>query len=265
MIQGDTAMGEARRQDRLWRLVGMLRRTGPMRLGDAAAALSVSTMTLRRDLSQPRHGLALLGGHVLLQGGPPGESPYALEREQDSHAAAKRLAGHHAASLVEDGDTLFIDCGTTTPHLVEALAPDLALTVFCYALNIANLLSHRPRTQLLLLGGLFHPASASFASDEVLAGLRRSRIDKAFVSAGGVEAAFGASCAHAHEVPVKQAAIASARRAILVVDDSKLGACKPAGFAPLAAFERIVTNPPREAAAADALRRAGARLDLAGD
>ncbi|MCI0756951.1 DeoR family transcriptional regulator [Teichococcus vastitatis] len=264
MAEGEPlGASDLRRRSRLAQLQDMLRQGGPTRLGDAAAALGVSSMTLRRDLARTGQPFSLLGGHVVPLGDGPSRRGYALEREQDSHAAAKRQAARRAASLVEEGDTLFIDCGTTMPHLVEALPPGLFLTVACYALNIAQLLSRRPQTQLVLLGGVFHPASATFASDEALASLRRLRINKAFLSAGGVHATRGVTCTNFNEVPVKQAAIASAAQSVLVVDSSKLGRLKPAFFAPVSAFERIVTSPLERPEAATPLLRAGSRLDTA--
>lgn len=250
----------ARHGARLGRLQAMVAAEGPVRLEAAASALGVSSMTLRRDLARPGLGISLLGGHVVPLGAGAG---YALEREEGSHLAAKRQAARHAAALVDEGDTLFIDCGTTMPHLVEALRPGIFLTVLCYALNIATLLSRRPRTQLILLGGLFHPASATFASDEALASLRRIRINKAFLSAGGVDAEAGVTCTNFNEVPVKQAAMAAAAQSILVVDASKLGRLKPAHFAAAAAFDRIVTSPLADPEAAAPLRRAGITVDEA--
>jgi DeoR family deoxyribose operon repressor len=261
---GTQGTAGARRSARLARLQEMLRQGGPARLDAAAAALGVSSMTLRRDLARPGQPFTLLGGHVVPLGGPSGRSLYALEREQDSHLSAKRQAARQAALLVEDGDTIFVDCGTTMPHFVDALPPGLFLTVLCYALNIATLLSRRAQTQLVLLGGLYHPASATFASDEALASLRRLRINKAFVSAGGVHATRGVTCTNFNEVPVKQVALASAAQSFLVVDASKLGKLKPAYFAPVSAFERIVTSPLDRPEAAAPLARAGVRLDVAG-
>lgn len=264
----------ARRSARLARLHDLLRQEGPTRLRAAATALGVSSMTLRRDLTGPGQPFALLGGHVVpltsefmagdsLTGEDAPRPCYVLEREQGTHAEAKRRAARYAAGLVRDGDTIFVDCGTTTPHLAEALPPDASLTVLCYALNVAAILAHRPRTQLIVLGGLFHPASASFASEEALNSLRRLRINTAFISAGGVHATRGVTCTNFHEVAVKQVAMASAAHSVLVVDNSKLGQLRPAFFAPVSAFERVIANPPVPPKAAALLREAGSQLDLA--
>lgn len=260
---GLQGLASTRRTARLARLEELLRQNGTARLDDAAQALGVSSMTLRRDLARPGQSLTLLGGHVVPVGDLSRRGQYALEREQDTHARGKREAARHAARLVEDGDTLFVDCGTTTPHFVEALPPGITLTLVCYALNIANLASRRPNTQIILLGGLFHAASATFSSDEGLAALRRVRINKAFISAGGVHATRGVTCTNFNEVPVKQVAIGAAAQSFLVVDSSKLGKLRPAYFAPLSAFARILTDAGARPDAMATLTRVGGLLDAA--
>ena len=234
--------GPVKRQSvRLERLRSLVAREGAIRLDAAANAISVSSMTLRRDLAGSQVGLGLLGGYVVDRraGGPSG---YTLDVEQDSHQPGKAEAGRRAAALVEAGDAIFVDCGTTTPHLIAALATHLEITIVCYALNIANLASRMEKAQLFLLGGLFHPASATFYVEDALRSLERLGITKAFLSAGGLHETLGASCSNFNEVPVKQAVLKRALRSFLVIDNSKLGQIKPAPFASKEAFERIITE-----------------------
>jgi DeoR family deoxyribose operon repressor len=173
---------------------------------------------------------------------------YTLDAERDQHAENKLLACRRAAELVKAGDSLFIDCGTTMPHLAESLPAGIALDIVCYSLNIAAILQRRPLTQLMLLGGLYHASSATFFSDEAVHYLKRLGVNKAFISAGGVHGERGASCSNFNEVPIKQAAIQSAAESILVVDESKLGRLRPAFFSPLGAFSRVIVggSPPRQ-------------------
>ena len=231
-----------RRAIRLDRLRALTAQDGALRLGDAARVLAVSTMTLRRDLAEGGSGFDLLGGYIV----PRGSSGYALDVEQGSHVAAKAEAGRRAAALVRPGDTIFVDCGTTMPHLMAALPAELAVTVVCYALNVAAAANRMAHARLFLLGGLFHPESATFFSEDALRSLHQLGINKAFVSAGGVHETHGASCSHFHEVPVKRAVLARAVQSFLVADSSKLGQVKPAQFAPLAAFDAVVTEVDRD-------------------
>jgi DeoR family deoxyribose operon repressor len=230
-----------RRLGRLERLRALAARQGTLRLDEAARSLGVSTMTLRRDLAQGDAGLSLLGGHVVDRRGL-GADGYTLADEQGAHPSAKAEAGRRAAALVEPGDTIFIDCGTTMPHVMAALPIDIPVTIVCYALNIAQSASRMPQSTLFLLGGLFHPASATFYAEDALRGLKRLGINKAFLSAGGLHDVHGASCSHFTEVPVKQAVLQRAVRSFLVIDTSKRGVVKPARFAAADAFERVITE-----------------------
>ena len=126
--------------------------------------------------------------------------------------------------------------------LADCLPEGLPLSVICYSMNVASIVTRRPATQVMLMGGLYHPSSQSFSSEEGLTYLRRLGINKAFISAGGVHAARGASCSNFHETAIKQAAIATAVESVLVVDASKLDSLKPAFFAELDAFSKIVVG-----------------------
>jgi hypothetical protein len=143
-------------------------------------------MTVRRDIAAAPSGLACLGGYVMRNEAPGGVPRYALDAEQVANIQMKQDVARRAAALVKRGDTLFIDCGTTTPHLAEALPPG-ELTVVCYSLNIASIVCTRVNTQVLLLGGLYYPASATFFGEATVAQLERIAITKAFISAGGVD------------------------------------------------------------------------------
>src|ERR1700689_4777013 len=179
-----------RKKSRLRRLSGALYGRGALHLREAAALLDVSAMTVRRDIAAAPERFSYLGGYIVAGGV---EGGYRLDREQDKHAAAKAMVCAHAARSIEDGDTIFIDCGTTTPHPVHRLPVGRKVTVVCYALNIAEPLAANPDVQLILLGGLYNASSASFAVDEGLRTLARLGVNKAFLSAGGVHPARGVS------------------------------------------------------------------------
>lgn len=223
------------------RLMGKLAEGGVLHLDDAAALLGVSGMTVRRDLASASHLFSYLGGYILPAGGER-NAAYRLDAETDVHAEAKELACRKAASLVEPDDTIFIDCGTTTPRMVEYLPVSGRLTVITYAMNVAERVIKRPSTNLVLLGGLFHASSQTFSGDEGLRTVERLGITKAFLSAGGLHAQHGATCSNFHEVPIKQVVMARAGWNYLVIDQSKLEKIKPAYFAPIDRFDQILTE-----------------------
>ena len=231
-----------RRPHRLQELARVLGERGSLHLREAAALLGVSEMTVRRDVAYRTDLITYLGGHLLAADGMIGTARYALSDEEKSHTGAKIAVCTRAAELIKDGDTIFIDCGSTTPHLAARIARGMRVTAICYSLNVAEILSRSADLRVILLGGLWHPASASFSSDENLDLIRKIGINKAFISAAGVDVARGVSCVQFHEVAVKQAAMARSVAKYLVVDSSKFGQVKPAFFASVDDFDGIVAD-----------------------
>ncbi|MDE2517510.1 MAG: DeoR/GlpR transcriptional regulator [Rhodospirillales bacterium] len=247
---------------RLSRLAAMIAASGPLRLRDAAAALAVSEMTIRRDVAGA-DGLACLGGYVTATGGRPDGTGYVLHQEERAHMAGKRAAAEAAAASIRPGETIFIDCGTTMPFLAAALPVGAKLTVVCYALNIAAIVCRRAETRVILLGGLYHDSSASFWSRESEAMLGRIGLDRAFLSAGGIHRERGVSCSNFHEVPLKQIAMANAQESCLVADATKFERVMPAHFADLSAFHRIVTDATLAASVRQRFAAPRPRLEIA--
>jgi DeoR family deoxyribose operon repressor len=231
-----------RKARRIVDLVGALSERRVMHLRDAAQLLGVSEMTVRRDIARHPDQFAYLGGHILSASEIEADIPYELTTAADSHAAAKREACSHAARHVRPGDTIFIDCGTTLVHLIEMIPENYQYTAVCYALNVAERLARNPNVSIVLLGGIYQPASASFAGKYNLEILADIGINTAFLSAAGVDAERGATCEHFHEAEVKQKVISLARENYLVVDSSKLGKLRRAFFAPMSAFKAIITE-----------------------
>lgn len=227
---------------RISRLQEALACGGTLHLRDAAELCSVSEMTIRRDLTTQPSAISLLGGRLFMANYASAIPKYDLTEQQDSHYQAKYRLCQHALTFIEEGDTLFIDCGSTLIPLLSQLSHFQELTVVTYALNVANAVAALPNVRLVLLGGLFYAASQSFGSDTMAAAIERLGINKALISAAGVDLARGVSCFHFHEVAPKQAAISTAMQRLLVVDASKFGVIRPAYFASLEDFDVIVTD-----------------------
>ena len=231
-----------RNKDRLDQLAALLNEKGVMHLKDAARQLGVSEMTVRRDIAGEAARFAYLGGHIMPAEKVEPDQPYQLAAQADRHAGAKRQACQFALDHIHADDTIFVDCGSTLQHLIDLIPQSLPLTVVCYSLNIAERLAPTPNMRLILLGGLYHHETASFSGPQGLDTLDRVGINTAFLSAAGLDGARGATCAHFHEVAVKQKAIATAQKNVLVIDNSKLGRVKPAHFAGAEAFDVIYTE-----------------------
>ncbi len=252
-----------RRADRLDQLQATLEAGGFLRLKDAARLLDVSEMTVRRDIAACNGRFTYLGGYIVASAESPGGMGYILDRERESHTPLKRAACEAALPLVAPGQTIFLDCGTTIPHLASRIPANSGITVVCYAMNVAEIVCKKPGIRVVMLGGLYHSSSASFSSPEALDMLRGIGINTAFISAGGVHGSFGVSCSNFHEVDIKQTAIANAVTKALVLDSSKFDTVKPVFFARLDAFDVVCCDDRIAETARVEVSAAGARLMLA--
>jgi len=231
-----------RKAQRLVALSSALSERRVVHLRDAARLLGVSEMTVRRDIANHPDQFAFLGGHIMSAAEIEADTPYELATAADSHASAKREACLHAAAHIRPDETIFIDCGTTLVHLVDLIPDNYPITAICYALNVVDKLVRKPNVTVVMLGGVYHPASASFSGNQDLGILSGIGINVAFLSAAGIDAKRGATCEHFHEAQVKQKVLTLARESYLVADSSKIGKLKRAFFAPMSAFKAVITE-----------------------
>ncbi len=233
---------QSRRKTRLDKLAQTLEEGRMLHLRDAASILGVSEMTVRRDIASSDDRFTFFGGHIVGAGEPGSGKGYFLHRENATNVAAKQAACQKAIGLIQPGDVIFLDCGTTLPYIAQRLSELSPLTVICYSVNIAEIICKQPNLKVILLGGEYHPSSASFASAEALEMLSKLGINKAFISAGGLHPQHGLSCSNFHEVRIKQTAMSRAVTNILVMGSSKIGKVKAAPFADLNAIDYLATD-----------------------
>ncbi len=251
-----------KRRGRIDKILASLEVNQSLHIRDAAQMLEVSEMTLRRDIAHCDNKILYLGGY-LVKPGANKVSQYSLGSEKGVSLKNKRWVGRLAAEQIEKGDSIFIDCGTTTPHIVAAMPKDIECTVICYSTNIAYPLSNYPNVTLVLLGGVFYPASATFYCEESIDYLNKFGINKAFLSAGGVSLERGVACSHLHEVKIKQAVMGIAMKKLLVVDSGKFGLFRPAFFTEFAKLDTVITDSGLSKDTAEKIRGSAVELLIA--
>ncbi|HVX22688.1 MAG TPA: DeoR/GlpR family DNA-binding transcription regulator [Acidimicrobiales bacterium] len=233
-------IGEKRRQE-IHRRLG---RAGYVEARQLAADLGVDVSTIRRDLdAMARSGLVQRthGGALPMDGGADAvDLPYAVKSRE--RPAEKEAIAAHAASLVGDGDSVVLDSGSTTYALARAIAGRRNLTVATNDLHIAHFLATRGGVRLLVTGGQLIDSVFTLVGPTTLAGLAGLHVDWAFLGADAVDVDAGVTNVNTVEVPVKQAMLAAAARAVLLADSTKFGHRALAAVTGVAAFEQIVTD-----------------------
>lgn len=208
-------------------------------LRDMAKLLGVSEMTLRRDFTANPQGLRLLGGHITRT---QGDADYQVTEQDHRNIAEKRHIGRLAAKLVRPGDTVFLDCGTTTPFIIDALPDDIEFTALCNSFNVLLKLQQKPNCTIILCGGTYHRRNMVFESPAEAGILDSIRVAWAFISAAGVSQAHGVTCYNLNEVGIKRRVMARAQTCVLVADHSKFEQVRAAHFAELGDFQRVISD-----------------------
>lgn len=144
---------ETRHDERVQQLLLAIKRSDKLHLKDAARLLGVSEMTIRRDINTTDAPVTLLGGYLVIEAHAANASNYLLSVQKHRLVKEKQFIGRLAAKLVKPHHTVFFDCGTTTPWIINAIADDLPFTGICYSLNTFLSLQEKPMCQVILCGG----------------------------------------------------------------------------------------------------------------
>ena len=236
---------------------------GTQSVGALAERVAVSLATIRRDLDvlEEQSAVERTFGGALARIDRPAEQAFAIREQQD--VAAKRAVGHRAASLVQPGNTVLLNDGSTIMALARMLAAGgTEAFVVTPAVNVALTLAENRGITVCLLGGFVRPLSLATAGPFTLDMLGAINADLAFVSPDGFDSLQGAGFAHAEDAALARKMRSQAARLVLLATASKLA--RRGRVKGLASHEIdvLVTDEidPRES---DALSRQGVQILLA--
>ncbi|MBS0856776.1 MULTISPECIES: DNA-binding transcriptional repressor DeoR [unclassified Tatumella] len=252
-------MTETRREQRIQLLLQEIKREQRIHLSRAAALLGVSGMTIRRDLSHYPQQLLLLGGYIVSTTRQQ-TAHYFISDQQTQHTAQKKQLARLAAALISPQDTVFFDCGTTTPRIIAAIDNSLPFTALTASMNTFLALQEKTACRVILSGGEFHPDNAIFTPVGAHPQLEEVCPALAFISAAGLDERQGVTCYNLNELPMKHRALQRAGHKVLVLDSSKFGKVLPARIADITAFDTLITDQPLPSGLAQQLTAATVRV-----
>lgn len=232
---------ETQPQKRVNTLIEYLKSTDKIHLKDAAQMLAVSEMTVRRDISNQPSPLMVLGGYIVNQSQNQ-ITQYFVSDQQDKQVEEKRYIAKLVSQLVKENDTIFFDCGTTIPFIIDAINDAISFTAICYSLNAFLALQHKPNCKIILCGGHYQLNNAIFTSISPHNQLDFVCPNKAFISAAGIDLIQGVTCYEFDELSMKHQALDKSCQNILIADHTKFNQVKPAFIAELNRFYQVITD-----------------------
>lgn len=222
-----------------------------------AEEFAVTTETIRRDLTVlERHGVLrrVHGGAIPVE--RLGFEPAVATRETVMTDEKRRIAKAALGELPAEGSIL-LDAGTTTAQLAEIIPLEAELTVVTHSVNIALSLASRPNLTVMLVGGRLRWRTLASVDAWALRALQETYVEVAFMATNGLSVERGLTTPDLSEAMVKQAAIASARRTVLLADHTKVGRDNFARFAELSDVDTLITDTGVDAAVVDEIAAAG--------
>jgi DeoR/GlpR family transcriptional regulator of sugar metabolism len=260
MSEGHEALTTAERRREI---LNILNNEGKVRVSNLAKRFSISEVTIRNDLTEmEKEGLLerVHGGAISTYKTYYRKS--IVERMQTNLEEKLRIAAG-VAELIDDGDTLLLNSGTTTMYVVRRLKSVKGLTILTNSIEIANEAAMNGNDmQVLLLGGNVNHQFRFTYGDDTIQQLKKYKADKLILSADGVSAAEGITTHYHLEAEVARVMIERVKRTIVVADYTKIGR---ADFTCIATADRIdflVTNNNAPKDEISALAELGAEVKL---
>jgi DeoR family fructose operon transcriptional repressor len=208
----------------------------------------VSSATIRNDLRDLEASSQIIRTH----GGAMVKSKTGLEPDTDQRGveglAEKKKIAEAAVGLIEDGDTIILDTGTTTLELARLLRQKRDITVVTNDLAIALLLEDFETVKVVFMGGIvrkrFHCTVIYGSSGGgTLSGLA---VDTAFMGVNSFSVEKGGSTPDIHHAETKKLMMSIAAKVVLLFDSGKMGRTSFALFAPLESVDAIITDAIKE-------------------
>ena len=171
--------------------------------------------------------------------------------------AAKRAIAQRAASLVEPGETVVIDVGTTALEVARALPASFEGRVLTNSVPVAMELSGRREVEILLCGGQVRHGDGACSGGHAETFFAEFYADKAFLGSGGVHPEAGLTDYYPSEVVVRRTIIGHTAACYVLADSSKLGTIAVHRVCPLDRVAAVLTDDQGESSAHEALADAG--------
>lgn len=245
------------------RIMDLLREYGRVTVDALAQRFVTSQVTIRNDLATLEKSGVLERAH----GGA------LLTREDDDRPIGVKRTLHHAekvriakmaASLINDGETIILDSGTTTAEIAKQIRKleVTSINVITNGLNIASLLADIPSVRLIMPGGILRPESNSLSGHMAEAALANLQADRLFLGADGLDPERGVMTPHLPEAQLNARMIAISRQVIVVADSSKLLRRNISLIARVEQMHMLITNMGANPAVVAELQRRGVEVRL---
>lgn len=229
-------------EERYGKILELIEVKRVVKVTELSETLNISESTIRRDLTTLNDSgkLKKVHGGATAMGGSFATMDYDVQLREDHYREEKKRIGRFAASLIEKNDFVFIDAGTTTEAMVDAITERGAVYV-TNGMSIAKKLVQKG-CRTIIIGGEIKPITDAVVGSEALGCLQKYHFTKGFFGTNGVDLDAGFSTPDPTEAQVKREALVRSKVAYILADPSKFNQIAPVSFGALEDGEIITTK-----------------------
>jgi len=222
-------------------IVELARREGRALVERLVAHFGVSPQTIRKDLND----ICAAGTLKRTHGGavfPSGVENMQYEARRQIASEEKDSIGRAAAALIPNNASLFINIGTTTEAVSQALVDHADLMIITNNINVANRMRVYPKFEVAIAGGIVRASDGGVVGEAAVDFIQQFKVDFAVIGASAIDEDGALLDFDYREVKVAQAIIANARHVILVSDSTKFERTAPVRIAHLSQVDSFITD-----------------------
>ena len=217
-------------------ILKLIEEDGQVDVNSLSKKFEVSEVTIRKDLRyfEQKNMLMRSRGGAFKQSVIDVDLSVYERRKQNINL--KQKIGTVAAALINTGETILLDSGTTIMELVKNISKQNEITVITNAIDIAYRLTEFPRIKVIVPGGILRRNSLSLVGEQAADTLRNFYCDKCFIGADGIDIERGLLTTNVEEAHLMRINIRNAKKVIALVDSSKF---QPKGIMTVASLDDV--------------------------
>jgi DeoR family transcriptional regulator, aga operon transcriptional repressor len=249
-------------EERRQYILALAQQHGRVLVEELSESLGISRITIRKDLDylQAKGALQRTHGGALLPGSGALADP-SLREKEGRHSQEKQRISVAAVNLVQEGQCVLLDSGTTTTAIARALKKFSQLTIITNAVNIAAELSGTD-FEVLLTGGSLRKNSFSLVGPLAEDMLHDMHADILFLGVDGFDMEVGLTTPNLMESRVNRAMVKAASMVVAVCDSTKFNRRSLSKIVDATAIHHVITDRDLPKETAEALRSLNIKLTL---
>ena len=231
-------LAEERRQE----ILNIVNIKGSVHVSDLSIKMNVTEETIRRDLETLDQQQLLKrthGGAVALENN---RLELSFNLRKDKNSGQKKEIAQKAISLINPGDTIFMDASSTSLYLARELVNMDHITIITNSIGIMFTLAENKNINIISTGGTLRPHSLSFVGPLTNETIDKYFADKIFASCKGISPEHGATDSNELEIEVKKKMVKQSQQVIILADNSKFSQVGLSQFATTNQLDYLITN-----------------------